>query len=169
MGSLDHADHPQNREQQATDSEPAVGTQVVVGIDGSETSWDALWWATGQVHRMAGRIVAAYVSPTVDANIAMASTFPGVPIDYAGMEQIATDRAEQLRHEVEDYAAENGIRLRFVHAHGDPMTELTRIAAESRADTIVVGRSTKARHHLAGSLGRRLIGQRKAPIVVVVP
>jgi hypothetical protein len=33
----------------------------------------------------------------------------------------------------------------------------------------VVGRSTKAWHRLAGSLGRYLITKRSAPIIVVVP
>jgi len=33
----------------------------------------------------------------------------------------------------------------------------------------VVGRSAKARHHVAGSLGRCLVVKRRAPVVVVVP
>jgi len=33
----------------------------------------------------------------------------------------------------------------------------------------VVGRSAKMRHHVAGSLGRRLVGRKDAPVVVVVP
>jgi len=37
------------------------------------------------------------------------------------------------------------------------------------ADLVVVGRSAKMRHHLAGSLGRRLVGRKDAPVVVVVP
>jgi hypothetical protein len=38
-----------------------------------------------------------------------------------------------------------------------------------RADLIVVGRSAKMLHHLAGSLGRRLVSRRDAPVIVVVP
>jgi nucleotide-binding universal stress UspA family protein len=37
------------------------------------------------------------------------------------------------------------------------------------ADLIVVGKSSKLRHHLAGSLGRRLVSRHDAPAVVVVP
>jgi len=37
------------------------------------------------------------------------------------------------------------------------------------ADLVVVGRSAKMRHHRAGSLGRRLVGRKDAPVVVVVP
>jgi hypothetical protein len=32
-----------------------------------------------------------------------------------------------------------------------------------------VGRSAKMLHHLAGSLGRRLVARKDAPVVVVVP
>lgn len=147
----------------------SVATVVVVGIDGSDTSWDAFWWATGQARRMDGRIVAAFVSPTADINMAVMSAFPAAAFDYAGAEHLATDQAEQLRRQVEKFAGEHGILLSFVHAYGDPMAELTRIAEECRADIIVVGKSTKARHHVAGSIGRRLIGHRTAPVVVVVP
>jgi nucleotide-binding universal stress UspA family protein len=143
---------------------------IVVGIDGSQTSWDAFWWATGQARRLEGRIVAAFVSPTVDINMVVASAaFASAPCDYAGAAQIATERAEQLYRQLEGYAADYDIQLSFIYAHGDPTAELTRIAEECQADIIVVGKSTKALHHLAGSLGRRLIGQRKAPVVAVVP
>jgi hypothetical protein len=38
-----------------------------------------------------------------------------------------------------------------------------------KADVIAVGRSTKIRHRLAGSIGRRLLAKRGTPIIVVVP
>jgi len=118
---------------------------------------------------MASRIIVAFVSQAVDSNITVASTFPGVAFDYAGVERSVVDRADQLRRQLEICAAELDLPISFIHEYGDPKTELTRIAEEAGADIIVVGKSTKARHHLAGSLGRRLIGQRGAPIVVVVP
>jgi nucleotide-binding universal stress UspA family protein len=169
MRGSKHGDSPQNPKHLTAAAERSAPTAVVVGIDGSETSWDAFWWATGEARRLDSRIVAAFVSPTIDMNMVVASAFAAAPCDYAGAEQIATEQAERLRRELEAYAAEHGIQLSFSHAHGDPMAELTRIAEECRADMIVVGKSTKARHHVAGSLGRRLVGQRRAPVVVVVP
>lgn len=158
-----------DRPNRSNDVEGSAASVIVVGVDGSETSWDALWWATGQALRTRSHVVAAFVTPGVNINVAMAATFTTAPVDYTGAEQIASDRAEHLRHQIEDYEAEHDFRVSFVHAHGDPMTELARIAEEWRADVIVVGRSTKARHHVAGSIGRRLVGRRKAPVVVVVP
>jgi hypothetical protein len=50
---------------------------------------------------------------------------------------------------------------------GDRSRELARLTATRHADTIVVGRSEKVWHHLAGSLGRHLAGLRNAPVIVV--
>jgi hypothetical protein len=46
---------------------------------------------------------------------------------------------------------------------------LTSVASAMHADLVVVGRSAKMRHRRAGSLGRRLVGRKDAPVVVVVP
>ena len=81
-------------------SDPPVGATapvIVVGLDGSPTSWDAFSWAAGAAVRANGRLLAVYVN------------------------------------------------------------------------LMVVGRSAKMRHHVAGSLGRRLVGRKDAPVVVVVP
>jgi nucleotide-binding universal stress UspA family protein len=162
-------DSPHNRDKRLSDHKRSPSTAIIVGIDGSESSWDAFWWAIGDARRLDSRLIAVFVSPTVDSKAAMAATFPGAAFDYAGVEQIASDLAQVLRDRVEDYSAEQNIPLRFFHAHGDPVAELTRIAEEFGADVIVVGKSTKARHQIAGSLGRRLIGRRNSSVVVVVP
>lgn len=78
-------------------------------------------------------------------------------------------QAEELSEQVRLYGHDHGVDVSFVHTQGDIAKELLRIADVDRADLLVVGRSTKARHHIAGSLGRRLVGRRRAPIVVVVP
>jgi len=46
---------------------------------------------------------------------------------------------------------------------------LTEIARNVHAELVVVGRSTKALHRLAGSLSHRLTSRKNAPVVVVVP
>ena len=149
----------------STSSASAV---VVVGIDGSDTSWDALCWACGETSRLGGRTVAVFVGPTSAATTAAAS-FGGAAVAYGAIQQTMIDQAEGLANQIRRYALDHGVELTFVHTHGDAATELLRIASSDHADLIVVGRSTKARHHLAGSLGRRLVGRRNAPIVVVVP
>jgi nucleotide-binding universal stress UspA family protein len=106
----------------------------------------------------------------VDASAAAACTaFTGMAVAHAGTDERATDEAEHLRDRVERSAAEADLEVRFVHARGDATNELLQVAQAEHADLIVVGRSTKARHHIAGSLGRRLIGKRDVPVIVVVP
>jgi nucleotide-binding universal stress UspA family protein len=80
-----------------------------------------------------------------------------------------TDQAEELGNQVRAYGQDHGVDVAFFYTQGDTAKELLRFANAGHADLLVVGRSTKARHHLAGSLGRRLVGRRHAPIIVVVP
>ena len=149
----------------------AATAVVLVGMDGSETSWDALSWACGEARRLRGRAVAVFVSSSADQGITVpASAFIGaVPFDCGWNDSAAAERADTLRRELERYAVGQDVDLTFVHTHGNAATELLRLAAARHADQIVVGRSMKVRHRLAGSLGRRLAGKRDAPVVVVVP
>jgi nucleotide-binding universal stress UspA family protein len=144
---------------------------IVAGIDGSEPSWDALWWACGEAKRLSGRAIAVYVSPCVDASLCIASVTGCDVTQYTlAMRRANAERAARLQAELARRAAgDRGLELAFVHAEGDAGRELVRIAEELEADVIAVGRSAKLRHRLAGSLGRRLLSKRDAPIIVVVP
>jgi nucleotide-binding universal stress UspA family protein len=151
---------------------PRVGAAtavVLVGMDGSKTSWDALSWACGEARRLRGRAVAVFVSSSADSGIPASAFIGAAPFDCGWTDSMVAERADTLRRELERYAAGHDVDLTFVHAHGNAASELLRLATAHQADQIVVGRSMKARHHLAGSLGRRLAGKREAPVVVVVP
>jgi nucleotide-binding universal stress UspA family protein len=52
---------------------------------------------------------------------------------------------------------------------GDVTRTVTSIAKELNADLVVVGRSAKPLHQIAGSLSHRLTSRHDAPVVVVVP
>jgi len=147
-----------------------VNALIVVGIDGSDTSWDAFCWACGETNRLGGRTVAVFVGPTSAAASATATaSLVGAAAPYGAVQQSLTDLAVEICGQVRAYGQDHDAEVAFVHTQGDPARELLRIAKAYRADLLVVGRSTKARHHIAGSLGRRLVGRRGAPIVVVVP
>ena len=77
------------------------------------------------------------------------------------------EQALRRFREAEKAAQEQGVSITFVATRGDPLTELHRIAREIRADTIIVGASTKAGHRLVGSLSVRLVRAGKWPIMVV--
>jgi len=145
----------------------AVGSTaplIVVGLDGSSTSWDAFSWAAGEAIRSNGSLVAVYVTPEVEPVATV-----GESLGYAAVEQARDEVAVQLRDEAKHRARELGLHLRFVWERGDTAPTITRIARSLGADLIVVGRSAKMLHHLAGSLGRRLVSRRDAPVIAVVP
>lgn len=157
---------PQHGNRQHCDHGQPVNARVVVGIDGSDTSWDAFCWACGETRRLGGRTVAVFVGPTPGA---ASASLTGTTVAYGAVQQSIADQAEELANQVHAYGDDHGVDVSFVRTQGDIAKELVRIAHAGQADLLVVGRSTKARHRLAGSLGRRLVGRRGAPIVVVVP
>ncbi len=165
---MEHTHQPRDSAHDATGEPP--NARAVVGIDGSATSWDAFCWACGETRRLGGRTVAVFVGPTPGgATAAATASLTGATVAYGAIQQSMTDQSEQLADQVRAYGDDQGVDVTFVRTQGDTAKELLRIANADHADLLVVGRSTKARHHLAGSLGRRLVGKRGAPIIVVVP
>jgi nucleotide-binding universal stress UspA family protein len=144
---------------------------IVTGLDGSDPSWDALSWACGEARRLGGRAIAVFVSPGLDVNFYLASAIGfGAAESGLALSRANAEHAARLRAEIESLAAgDTGCDLVFIQARGDPCQVLVRIAEAVKADVIAVGRSTKIRHRLAGSIGRRLLAKRGTPIVVVVP
>jgi K+-sensing histidine kinase KdpD len=92
-----------------------------------------------------------------------------VPYAYAGAEQARQEVADALRREAAHRADDLGVKLRFVTEHGDASCALTDVARMLHANLVVVGRSAKVLHRLAGSLSHRLTSRNDAPVVVVVP
>jgi nucleotide-binding universal stress UspA family protein len=143
---------------------------IVVGLDGSQTSWNAFWWACGEAARSAGRLVAAFVTSVDKMGAAQAvSVLAGTPLDYRAFESATTQQAAALEADARKQASEQYIPIEFVHTYGDPATELASLAQQAQADLIVVGKSTSIIHHLAGSVSKRLTGHRTTPVIVVVP
>jgi nucleotide-binding universal stress UspA family protein len=152
------------RRPDAADRNDVAAPVIVVGLDGSPSSWDAFCWAAGEAVRINGRVVAVYVMPLTEA----AAGF-GMPYDYAGLEQARQEVGDELKSEAAHRANELGVALSFVTEHGDATHALTEAARGLHANLVVVGRSAKVLHHLAGSLSHRLTSRNDAPVVVVVP
>ena len=82
-------------------SDGSLCTVVVVGVDGSESSWNALWWACGETRRRGGRVVAALVSPSPSAAASSTSSpFLTTGVGFESTAKIQTDRVEQLRRKI---------------------------------------------------------------------
>jgi nucleotide-binding universal stress UspA family protein len=136
---------------------------ILVGVDDSVTSLRAASYAAGLARRQRARLVAVYVAPTPALGAASPA---GASIVAAGMQ--ATDEvAASLRERAEDAAKDLGISVTFITARGDAYHEIKRIAAETRADAIIVGSSMQAGHKLIGSLAVRLVRAGRWPVTVV--
>jgi nucleotide-binding universal stress UspA family protein len=137
---------------------------IIVGLDGSPTSWDAFAWAAGAAARGYGQLVAVHVMPLTES----AAGFD-VPFDYAGMQTARQAIAAELKDEAQRCAREVGVPITFVAEHGEVTRAISEVARALHADLVVVGRSAKTLHRLAGSLSHRLTCRHDAPVVVVVP
>jgi nucleotide-binding universal stress UspA family protein len=145
---------------------------VVVGLDGSPSSWDAFWWACGEARRRGQKLLAVFVSHATGAGAgvaAVACAFAPLPSVVHEWQRAAEEMAARLQAEVERHATEQGVEVAFVHCWGEPAKELLRASEAAEADLIVVGKSTKSWHRLAGSISRQLVSWAGSPVVVVVP
>jgi nucleotide-binding universal stress UspA family protein len=141
-----------------------AGRVIVVGLDGSPTSWDAFAWAAGVAVRGKCELVAVHVMPMTEPAAAF-----GVPYGLSGMETARQEIAAELKDEADQRAREVGVPVTFVTEYGEVTHAVTEVARALHAELVVVGRSAKMLHRLAGSLSHRLTCRNDAPVVVVVP
>jgi nucleotide-binding universal stress UspA family protein len=137
---------------------------VVVGLDGSNTSRDALAYAIGMARRERSELVIVSVSPPVSAAAAAAA---------AGGSSLPPDRHADRRTEMVPASTVEALddllpgRWRIVVREGEAGAELERVAGECQADAIVVGRSRNPGRHLLGSVAARLVRHANHPVIVV--
>lgn len=140
---------------------------VVVGLDDSPTSLRALDYAVGLARREDSRVLAVHVR----SSRRMLSPldiydFTSCPAAQAALD--AQDALEEtLRSEVDQLEQVGRIGIELVFRRGDPVRELTTIARDACADSIVVGCSSRLASRLAGSLVARLVRHRACPVIVV--
>ena len=133
---------------------------ILVGVDGSRTSLRAAAYAGGLARRQGSRLLAVYVS-----------RIPASTGAAPGGAAVMSETFEQVANELEQLmlsrTAETGIAAEFRSVRGDPLAELTKIAAQTHADLVVVGASEHLGHRIVGSLASRLIRAGKWPVTVV--
>ncbi|AEA26175.1 universal stress protein [Pseudonocardia benzenivorans] len=136
-------------------------SSLVVGIDGSDTGWRALYYAVGQARRQHSRVVAVYAE--------RAQSFVSTPTIVAPIVDPEADErfVEGLRETVVALGEEFGVATELVVVTADPVQALLAVADDVRADAIVVGASEQAGHRLFGSIAVRTVRTGARPVTVV--
>ncbi|GAA5185392.1 universal stress protein [Rugosimonospora acidiphila] len=133
---------------------------LVVGVDGSGTSWRALYYAFGIARRQNATVLAVFAvsSPIAlddDELMACATT------------QANDQLADELRLTIQTLAADYRVRTTFVSLVGDPVGTLIRIADEQRADALIIGASQAFIHRVLPSKAVRAVRRCRCPVIVV--
>ncbi|KJK55807.1 MULTISPECIES: universal stress protein [Actinomycetes] len=136
---------------------------IVVGVDGSDSSWRAAAYAAGLARRQGSKLALVYVQP-VSAMLAMTG-FGG---ELGGTtESVAEEIVQQAREAAERLGSTFSVHWEFHTLVGDPFTGLADTADGLRADAVVVGASEQAGHRVMGSLAVRLVKAARWPVTVV--
>jgi nucleotide-binding universal stress UspA family protein len=135
---------------------------LLVGVDGTPTSVNALAWASGTARREGSELVVVKVHSII-STVAAAAGAAGVVLQPGRPDPstVLTDGAMAALDEV------LAGRWRVEVMTGDPAEELERLAREVRADAIVVGRSRNPGRHVLGSVSGRLVRHARHPVIVV--
>jgi nucleotide-binding universal stress UspA family protein len=138
---------------------------IVVGVDGSTSSLRAAAYAAGLARRQRCRLIAVFVrSLPANALLPMADTGGNA---VATVVQAHDEVEQELRAAIAERSVGLGLDVRLVVRTGEPYTELLAAAHEFQADAVVVGRSTKILHRIAGSLALKLVRSARWPVTVV--
>lgn len=134
---------------------------IVVGIDGSQSSWRAAAYAAGLARRQGSKLVLVYVQPVMSAGVAL-----GAPVMHTA-DDIAEELMAEIRHSTERLQGFYDLRWEFHTLRGDPYSAMLQMADELKADAVVVGASESAGHRLMGSVAVRLVKAGRWPVTVV--
>jgi nucleotide-binding universal stress UspA family protein len=139
--------------------------RIVVGIDGSESSRQALQWAIDEGRHHGSYVEAVHAWHDVYVG-------GGTPYSVAVLDpQLYHDAAEALVRDVVDAADESGLAapVRRSVVHGAPASAL--LEAAKGADLIVVGSRGRGGFAglLLGSVSHQVVHHATCPVVVIPP
>jgi nucleotide-binding universal stress UspA family protein len=142
---------------------------IVVGIDGSEASREALRWAVEEAKLRDARLVAVHAWSFVPAQPLGEPGMLAVPAgDLAGQLSAESDGAATALDSAVDAASDGaGVEIEKKVVEGDPGEAI--ISAAAAADLIVVGSHgrTGLKAALLGSVSRHVVDHAQCPVVVV--
>jgi nucleotide-binding universal stress UspA family protein len=147
-----------------------VSGVIVVGVDGSETSHEALRWAAEEARLRSSRLVTVYAWSFIAAQPIGDPGMLAVPAgDLPGQLEAESDAAQVALDAAVDavLGAETGIEVERKLVERDPGEAL--VAESGDADLVVVGSHGRSglTAALLGSVSRHVVDHAKCPVVVV--
>lgn len=134
---------------------------IVVGVDGSESSWRAAAYAAGLARRQGSLLAVVYVQPVLAGGAVLGASVAQTT------EEVAEELIQEIREAAERRRGIFEVRWEFHTFRGDPYTGLVQAADELKADAVVVGASEQAGHRFVGSVAVRLVKAGRWPVTVV--
>ncbi|MEV5843361.1 universal stress protein [Streptomyces sp. NPDC090075] len=134
---------------------------IVVGVDGSDSSWRAASYAAGLARRQHALLAIVYVQPVLAAGAAL-----GAPVAET-TDEIAEGLVAEIRDATERLKGIFEVRWEFHTFRGDAYNGMVKAADELKADAVVVGASEQAGHRFIGSVAIRLVKAGRWPVTVV--
>jgi nucleotide-binding universal stress UspA family protein len=149
---------------------PTGSDKVVLGVDGSRGSTDALHLAAGILDPARCSILVASVAPYPPIPLVVpypGGTYVGHSRHYDRLEKERIERARNLAEKAASYLRKNGFDAEAVVLEGSPGPQLLKEADGSNADLVVVGsRGVGALHRaLLGSVSDQVA--RHAPATLI--
>jgi nucleotide-binding universal stress UspA family protein len=148
---------------QSETAPPGVSPKrILVGFDGSHLAEQAFETALGLAALSGGRLEVVAVATLPEP--------PGEVEAQAALES-ATEHYEEAYESLRRSAEARGVILETRVLVGHPAEQIIRLAADTRADLIVVGYRgrSRIREWVFGSVARRIVGYAPCSVLVVRP
>ena len=133
--------------------------EIVVGLDGSPSSWRAFWFTLGMAARERAFIHVCFV-------LHLPAGSPAGPFVQPVPDLVPDDDGGELEPRANEEREAAGVEGKFTCAAGDVAGELEGLAERRHADLLVLGRSPHPALHLGG-VPRRLLTMGRRPVLVV--
>ena len=139
---------------------------LLVGVDGSEASRRALYFAAEVANRLGADLLVAHVVPDMPGG----DLAPQAPEVRFGQQEAEVNQAHaHLLEPLVTEARDRGVYVELKVLHGDPATALADLAVMREARQIFIGRTghTRMREFLFGSVPATLSHKATVPVTLV--
>ncbi|MFN3505412.1 MAG: universal stress protein [Caldimicrobium sp.] len=140
----------------------SIYERILVGLDGSEESFNAFKNALSLGKQIKAEVSALYVLP-ISSEVSSALSL------FLGMKDLLKKGGEKVVKEAKSIAEEEGISVKLIVEEGDPPSKIVDIIYANNINLLVIGKSGKGGFEkaLLGSTASRVIGTSPVDVLVI--